>query len=109
MRAWSTRRKLLLGLAVGLFTCALLIGAVIVFYPKPRVVGGLNGMIGPGQQAYREDFKCLGVPYDFCPNWPDYGCDYLCYGLTYDRQCTTETFAVSDQGSQTTRTPTPCR
>ena len=108
MRSWSTRRKLLVGIAVGLFACALLIGAGIVLYPKPRVIGGIHGMMGPGSQAYREDFKCLGIPYDFCPDWPDYGCRYFCYGLTTDRQCSIETFNVSEQSPGITRTPTAC-
>ena len=65
-----TRRK---GVAVVLGV-VLLVALVLWAFPKERAVGGLRGgPIGPGESAYREDYVCLGVPYDFCPNWPDYG------------------------------------
>lgn len=66
----------------------LLVGVVVLFYPKERIVGGLRGgPIGLNETAYREEYRCLGVPYDFTPPWPDYGGKFLCYGLRYDKQC----------------------
>lgn len=68
---------------------------MIFFYPKQRVVGGLRGgPIAPGERAYREDYTCIGVKYDFCPEWPDYGCDYLCFGLVTGETCTLEQYEV---------------
>lgn len=66
---------------------------IIFFFPKQRVVGGLRGgPIAPGETAYREDYTCIGIAYDFCPNWPDYGCDYLCCGVIIDRICSLESY-----------------
>ena len=79
---------------------------VLLFYPKERVTGGLRGgPIGPGASAYREDRACIGVPHNFCPNWPDYGCDRLCFGLTVGRVCSIETY---DPESGVARAPTVC-
>lgn len=87
-------------------TVALLLAAAAFFFPKERVVGGLRGgPIGPGETAYREDYTCVGVPYDFCPNWPDYGCDYLCFGIVTSRTCSMETYQET-QGI--TRIPIAC-
>ncbi len=105
MEPQQRRRILILG-GILVVTCVLCIAAMIWFSPKPRVIGGLRGgPIGPGEQAYREDFACLGFPTEFCPNWPDYGCDYLCYGVVYGRECSVETF--TDGGL--TRQPTECQ
>ena len=71
------------------------------FYPKERVVGGLRGFVHVNQTAYREDYDCFGVPYDFCPPWPDYGCDYLCYGIVFNKQCFNQTVSG--------KTRVPCR
>jgi hypothetical protein len=71
-------------------------GAVLCFFPKERVVGGLRGgPIAPGETAYREDYVCVGIGYDFCPNWPDYGCDRLCFGVVTARTCSIETYDVA--------------
>ncbi len=79
--------------ALLLFGTGLLVASVLWFFPKERVVGGLRGgPIGPGESAYREDYVCLGVPYDFCPNWPDYGCDRLCFGAVVTRTCSIEMY-----------------
>lgn len=86
---------------------ALLIGIILWAFPKERVVGGLRGgPIGPGESAYREDYVCLGVPYDFCPNWPDYGCDRLCFGAVVARTCSIETYHPEDG---LVRLPAECR
>lgn len=85
---------------------ALLVAAVTAFDPPRRVRGGLRG--GPiawDESAYREEYRCLGIRRDFCPPWPDYGCDYLCYGITYGRACFIETY--TRQGLQ--KQPTACR
>lgn len=72
---------------------ALLSLIIVFFYPKERVVGGLRGgPIAPGETAYRQDYTCIGISYDFCPNWPDYGCDYLCFGMLANRTCTVERY-----------------
>lgn len=78
----------------------------VFFYPKKRVVGGLRGFIGPNETAYREEYSCFGIKHDFCPPWPDYGCDLLCYGLIFDKKCYTETV---QGGSKLIKTPTTCR
>ncbi len=72
---------------------AVLTATVVWFFPKERVFGGLRGgPIGPGENAYREDYVCLGISYDYCPDWPDYGCDRLCFGLVTGRTCSMETY-----------------
>lgn len=65
---------------------------IVFFYPKKRVVGGFRGLVDPGQTLYREEFLCFGIKYDFCPPWPDYGCDYLCYGIVYNKKCFNEVY-----------------
>jgi hypothetical protein len=98
-----TRRKGV-GAVVGV---ALLVAFVLWVFPKERVVGGLQGgPIGPGESAYQEDYVCLGVPYDFCPNWPDYGCDRLCFGAVVARTCSVETYDVE---TGLVRVPAECR
>jgi len=75
----------------------LLLGCVVVlFYPKERIVGGLRGgPIGPNETAYREEYRCLGVLYDFTPPWPDYEGKFLCYGVRYNKQCFVDTTGSS--------------
>jgi hypothetical protein len=86
---------------------ALLVASFLWAFPKERVMGGLrSGPIGPDEAAYREDYLCLGVRYDFCPNWPDYGCDRLCFGAVVARTCSIETYD-SDVGLL--RAPAVCR
>jgi len=84
----------------------LLVSLTAFFYPKERVVGGLRGLIGPGQNSYREEFSCFGIKHDFCPQWPDYGCDLLCYGIVYDRTCFNE---VYESGTGTQKTEITCK
>jgi len=85
-----------------------LLAAILLWaFPKQRVVGGLRGgPIPPGEAAYREDYVCLGVGYDFCPNWPDYGCDRLCFGAVVARSCSIETY---DAAEGLVRAPAECR
>lgn len=96
-RSWVT---LLIGLG--------LLAAILLWaFPKERVVGGLRGgPIAPGEAAYREDYVCLGLRYDFCPNWPDYGCDRLCFGAVMARTCSIETY---DAAEGLARIPAVCR
>ncbi len=78
-------------LVIALVVAAII--TVLVFNPPKRVIGGLRGgPIAPNDYAYREEYKCLGLKRDFCPPWPDYGCDLLCYGIVYDQQCYIETY-----------------
>jgi hypothetical protein len=85
----------------------ILIAVVLFFYPKERVVSGLRGgPVAPGETAYREDYTCVGIKYDFCPNWPDYGCDYLCFGMVSYRVCTLEEY---DPLKGVLRNPIECR
>jgi hypothetical protein len=92
---------------VSLVTAALLVAIVLWAFPKERVVGGLRGgPIGPGQAAYREDYVCVGLRYDFCPNWPDYGCDHLCFGAVVGRRCSVETYEAA---TGMVRMPAECR
>jgi hypothetical protein len=85
----------------------LLVVILLCAFPKERVVGGLRGgPIAPGAAAYREDYVCLGVRYDFCPNWPDYGCDRLCFGAVVARTCSIETY---DAERGLDRTSAECR
>lgn len=87
---------------------AVIIGSLIVFfYPKKMVIGGLRGgPIGPSESAYLEEYGCLGFKRDFCPPWPDYGCDLLCYGITYNKKCSTHSF---DSAGQNVKSPINCR
>jgi len=87
-----------------IITVCVLVILLIVFYPKKRVVGGLRGFIMMNHSVYREEYSCLGIPNDFCPPWPDYGCDYLCYGLIYNRRCYNETAEIGG----TKKTETEC-
>ncbi len=77
------------------FVVVLLILLVAVFYPKERVIGGLRGFIAMNQVFYREEYDCLGIPYDFCPPCFDCGCDHMCYGLVYNRRCYNETASMT--------------
>ncbi|MFH0830370.1 MAG: hypothetical protein V1887_04405 [Candidatus Aenigmatarchaeota archaeon] len=79
------------------------IGALIaIFYPKARVVGGLRGFVAADATAYREEFDCAGIRYDYCPEQiMDYGCDYLCFGMLYSQKC----YVQSAEG----KTETSCR
>ena len=72
------------------------------FYPKKTVVGGLGGLIMVGQSAYLEEYSCLGIQRDFCMKCPDCGCDYFCYGLTYNKKC-------FNQSSINGKIEMPCR
>jgi hypothetical protein len=85
-------------LVAKIFTSLIILSLLIIFfYPKERVVGGLRGgPIAPGETAYREDYTCLGVSYDYCPSLPDYGCDKLCFGMVTDRICTVESYDVAE-------------
>lgn len=91
-----------------IFLALLILGlSIVFFYPKQRLVGGLRGRpIGPGESAYREDYTCIGIPYDFCPNWLDYGCDYMCFGLVTGENCTVEAYEV---GEGLKRYPNTCK
>jgi len=76
----------------------ILIIILIFFYPKPRVEGGLRGFIvNPNATAYRVEYDCLGIPYDY--TFPDGG-EYLCFGVTYNKRCFNET--------TTQKIPLPC-
>lgn len=82
--------KLLAKISLAILLIVLLI---IFFFPKQRVIGGLRGgPIAPGETTYRQDYTCIGIAYDFCPNWPDYGCDYLCFGAVVGRSCSLESY-----------------
>lgn len=83
---------------------ALLIVATLFFYPKPRITGELDGFIGPNEESLRTEYTCIGISYDFCPDWPDYGCDYLCYGTPVDPHC----FIEATANNQQTKTPIAC-
>jgi hypothetical protein len=97
------RRRPWVTLLLGVGLLAVLLWA----FPKERVVGGLRGgPIGPGEAAYREDYVCLGVEYDFCPNWPDYGCDRLCFGGLVARTCSVERY---DSAEGVVLVPVECR
>jgi len=87
---------------------AVLLTAIVLWcFPKERQAGGMRGgPIAPSQSAYREDYICLGVKADFCPNWPDYGCDRLCFGAVVARACSIETY---DAELGLSRVPTECR
>lgn len=61
---------------------------VACLYPRPMSKGGLGGaMIVPGDSAYRETYRCLGVPQNG-----------TCFGLRYDRRCDVERFVMDGQG-----------
>lgn len=67
---------------------------ILVFNPPKRVKGGLRGEIVPNSPTYREEYQCFGIERDFCPSWPDYGCDHLCYGFIYGEKCFLETYTA---------------
>ena len=74
------------------------------FYPRKRVENELRGFIAPNATTIRAEYSCFGVSYDFCPEWPDYGCDFLCYGITYGKKCFNET--ATSSGTQ--KVPIEC-
>ena len=76
------------------------------FYPKQRVFGGRGGPIAINGKVYLEEYSCFGIKYNFCPNWPDYGCDLLCYGLVFDKKCYNETY---EDGGKHTKMPISCK
>ena len=60
-----------------------------IVYPKKMVIGGLGGFItNMSQTAYKEEYSCFGFSQKYCPtNCADCGCDILCYGITYNKEC----------------------
>jgi len=99
------KKKKIILIVILILIIAVIIGALI-FNPPERVRGGLRGgPIGPNQSAYLEEYQCFGFKRDFCPSWPDYGCYYLCYGITYDKKCFMETYTIN--GLQ--RVPSECK
>ena len=74
---------------------------VVFFFPKARVIGGLRGFIGANEVSYREEYDCIGIENNFCPDWPDYGCDLQCYGLVVNKQCYNQSIG--------SKTKTECR
>ncbi|VVB73777.1 Uncharacterised protein [uncultured archaeon] len=80
------RKYLLIGIVAVLLIAAF-------FWPKARVIGGKKGFASP---MYTEEFSCLGFAYDHCPDMPDYGCDKMCLGWTYNRQCYNSTFVNNE-------------
>lgn len=84
----NKKRKLkTLIIVVSILACALFL------YPMQRVIGGLRGgPIAPGQTAYREDYTCLGIKLNSCPNWPDFGCIFLCSGIITNKTCSIEQY-----------------
>jgi len=86
-------------IVVTILTC------ILFLFPKQRVIGGLRGgPIAPGQTAYREDYTCIGIKLNFCPNWPDFGCIYLCSGIITNKTCSIEKY----DGVSMNRTPVAC-
>jgi hypothetical protein len=81
---------------------------VLIFYPKPRVIGGLGGFWGPGKTAYREDYTCVGIKINIPP--PLFTADgdttFLCSGIVIHRVCTMESVNADDT---ITRVPVACR
>ena len=64
-------------------------------FPQRRIVGGLRGgPIAPIEQVLVTKYSCFGIPYDYCPPWPDYGCDALCYGIVYGKKCYEQSYRV---------------
>jgi hypothetical protein len=79
---------------------------ILFFYPKPYIKGGLAGLVGEGQTAYKEEFKCFGFKHSYYPKGClDCGNIYNCYGITYGKKCYTE---VATQGT-TSQSPTECK
>lgn len=69
-----------------------IVAGALVFNPRDMVIGGLSGgPIGPEESSYLEEYRCFGIKRDFCPPWPDAGCDHLCYGVVYGRKCFIQT------------------
>jgi len=83
---------------------AVLIALVVFFFPKERVVGGLRGFIDKSDVAYKEEYDCIGIAHDFCPNWPDYGCDLQCYGMTFNKKCYNEFIGADNKITKTEAT-----
>lgn len=70
-----------------------LILAAVFLYPKEWVVGGWQG--GPIPEGVPKDtqmYSCFGVKYNYCPGYPDYGCDRLCFGIVHSKKCVSQTY-----------------
>jgi hypothetical protein len=78
--------------------------ALLLINPPHRTNGGLGGIMS-NLPAYLEEYQCLGVKKDFCPPWPDYGCDNLCYGVIYGKQC----YMTGFEDGELYKNPTECR
>ena len=81
---------------------------LVVFFPKPRVIGGLGEFVSTDTTVYREEFDCLGYSYDYVPpNCADCGAQQLCFGITQNRKCFLESY--STKTGETEKTATECR
>lgn len=82
-----------------------ILACFLFLFPKQLVLGGLRGgPIAPGQTADREDYTCIGIKLNFCPNWPDFVCTYFCSGIVTNKTCSIEKY---DDGGMN-RTPVAC-
>jgi len=86
-----------------LFVVVLAILLIVIFYPRPQVIGGLGGVpLSPSTTAYKEEYRCFGLKYNYLPeSCVDCVQRYLCFGITYDKECFIQ--SLIDQK------PTECR
>ncbi len=71
------------------------------FYPKKNIIDGSRGFIELNETYYTKEYSCFGIKHNFCPPWPDYGCDSLCYGLIFDKKCYTSIYNVNSEEIKT--------
>ncbi len=81
---------------------------LVVFFPKPMVIGGLGGFLRNDITVYREEFDCAGFSYDYYPpNCADCGKQQLCFGITLNRKCFLESY--DSNSGQVYKDATDCR
>ena len=81
---------------------------ILILYPKQWVVGGLvGGPLPPFQEAYREEYLCIGAGFIIPPiNCADCGASYPCIGILVNKRCSIE---VYDPNAGIIRTPIACK
>ena len=86
---------------------ALLLKIIVAFFfPKEYVVGGLGGLVGPGQSSYKEEYECFGIKHEYnLVDCADCGIKYYCYGWIHSKKCFTETATLNG----VVKEPTLCK
>lgn len=88
----------------------IVLGSVVFFWPKHRITGGFPGkLVGENQRFYMEEYSCFGISRDFCLPWPDYGCDYFCHGILFNKKCYEQYYTNAPEGGPSIKEQVSCK